>query len=166
MQNNNWHLAQINIARIAAEKITDPVMQTFVAQLEEVNAIAESSPGFVWRLKDDSNNATSFNPFNDERIIVNMSVWETLDQLMKFVYDGRHLEVLKRRREWFVNFGKPFAALWYLPAGDIPTVDEGVRRLSTLQEKGPTSFAFDLRKSFDPPAKANFSNAADKFILP
>ncbi|HEX6223580.1 MAG TPA: DUF3291 domain-containing protein, partial [Chryseolinea sp.] len=90
MHEKNWHLAQINIARIIGETIEDPVMSKFVSQLDEVNALAEGSPGFVWRLKDDGNNATSFNPYNDNRIIVNLSLWETLDHLIKFVYQGRH----------------------------------------------------------------------------
>src|SRR5688572_26113860 len=106
MNEKVWHLAQINIGRIIGETIEDPVMAKFVAQLDEVNALAEGSPGFVWRLKDEGNNATSFNPYNDNRIIVNLSVWETLDDLTNYVYHGRHAEVLRSRRDWFVNFGK------------------------------------------------------------
>ena len=117
MNEKAWHLAQINIGRILGETIDDPVMSKFVAQLDEVNALAEGSPGFVWRLKDEGNNATSFNPYNDNRIIVNMSVWETLEHLTKFVYQGRHAEVLRSRRDWFANFGKPFTTMWYVPAG-------------------------------------------------
>ena len=84
----NWHLAQVNIARMIGVNIDDPIMSKFVAQLDEVNALAEGSPGFVWRLKDDSNNATSINPYNDNQIIVNLSVWQTLEDLRKFVYSG------------------------------------------------------------------------------
>jgi len=84
----NWHLAQLNIARMIGVNIDDPIMSKFVAQLDEVNALAEGSPGFVWRLKDDSNNATSINPYNDNQIIVNLSVWQTLEDLRKFVYSG------------------------------------------------------------------------------
>lgn len=146
-----WHLAQINIAKIIGTDMNDPVMEKFVAQLDEVNALAEGSPGFVWRLKDDSNNATNFNPYNDNRIIVNMSVWETLDDLLSFVYRGRHAEVLKNRRDWFVNFGRPFTAMWYIPAGTIPTVAEAKERLQSLQDNGPTSFAFDFKTRFPHP---------------
>lgn len=90
MKQTSWHLAQINIGRIVGQTIDDPVMAKFVSQLDEVNALAEGSPGFVWRLKDEGNNATNFNPYNDNRIIVNLSVWETFEDLIKFVYQGRH----------------------------------------------------------------------------
>lgn len=152
MDKNEWHLAQINIAKIAGQSINDPVMEKFVAQLDEINALAEGSPGFIWRLKDENNNATNLNPYHDERIIVNISVWETLDHLIKFIYQGRHAEVLRSRRDWFVNFGKPFTTLWYLPAGEIPTIEEAMRRLQSLQENGPTPFAFDFKAKFAPPS--------------
>lgn len=152
MKNKTWHLAQINIARIIGESIEDPVMEKFVAQLEEVNSLAEGSAGFVWRLKDEKNNATYFNPYNDNRIIVNMSVWETLDDLVKFVYHGRHAEVLRNRRDWFVNFGKPFTAMWYVPAEHTPTVEEAMERLESLQQKGPSPFAFDFKTKFPAPS--------------
>jgi hypothetical protein len=100
MKEKVWHLAQINIGKIIGESIEDPVMEKFVAQLDEVNALAEGSPGFIWRLKDEGNNATHFNPYNDRRIIVNFSVWATLDHLLSFVHQGRHAEVLRSRREW------------------------------------------------------------------
>lgn len=152
MQSKGWHLAQINIAKMIGDTITDPVMEKFVAQLDEVNALAEASSGFVWRLKDEGNNATSFNPYNDNRIIVNMSVWESLDHPIKYVYHGRHAEVLRSRRDWFVNLGKPFTAMWYIQAGKIPSVDEAIERLQSLQDHGPTPFAFDFKTRFPPPA--------------
>lgn len=151
MNKNRWHIAQINVAKIIGENITDPVMEKFVAQLDEVNALAEGSPGFVWRLKDDGNNATSLNPYDDQTIIINMSVWESLDHLIQFVYNGRHADVLRNRRDWFVNFGKPFTALWYLPAGNVPNMEEGVARLKALQNDGPTIYAFDFKTKFYPP---------------
>ena len=103
MTENKWHLAQINIAKMIGATINDPIMEKFVAQLNEVNSLAEGSPGFVWRLKDDTNNATNINPYHDDRIIVNMSVWESLEHLKLFVYQGRHAEVLRKKRDWFVN---------------------------------------------------------------
>jgi hypothetical protein len=154
MKENAWHLAQINIGRILGVTIDDPVMAKFVAQLDEVNALAESSPGFVWRLKDDGNNATSFNPYNDNRIIVNMSVWETLEHLTKFVYQGRHAEVLRGRRDWFANFGKPFTTMWSVPEGKIPTIEEAMKRLQSLQDHGPTAFAFDFKTRFPTPSES------------
>jgi hypothetical protein len=147
-----WHLAQINIAKTIGVNIADPVMAKFVAQLDEVNALAESSAGFIWRLKDDANNATSINPYNDERIIVNMSVWESYEHLKEFVYHGRHAEVLKQKRDWFVNFGRPFTTLWYVPAEVYPTVADAVERLASLQDNGPTPFAFDFKTRFAAPS--------------
>jgi hypothetical protein len=147
-----WYLAQINIAKTIGVNINDPIMAKFVAQLDEVNALAEGSPGFIWRLKDDSNNATSINPYNDERIIVNMSVWKSLDHLQQFVYHGKHAEVLRQKRDWFVNFGRPFSALWYVAAGNYPTVEDAVDRLKSLQENGPTPYAFDFKTKFAAPS--------------
>jgi hypothetical protein len=152
MKDKTWHLAQLNIAKIIGENINDPVMEKFVAQLDEVNALAEGSPGFVWRLKDESNNATHLRPYQDDRIIVNLSVWETLGDLIEFVYRGRHAEVLRNRRDWFVNFGKPFVALWYVPSDKIPTVEEAMERLQSLQTQGPTPFAFDFKTKFPQPS--------------
>lgn len=152
MTEKAWHLAQINIAKIIGNSIEDPIMEKFVAQLDEVNALAEGSPGFVWRLKDESNNATNLNPYHDNRIIINMSVWETLEDLVRFVYQGRHAEVLRSRRDWFVNFGKPFTTLWYVPAGKFPSIEEAMERLQSLQEQGPTPFAFDFKTRFPEPA--------------
>jgi hypothetical protein len=151
MNDSSWHLAQINVAKIVGEDITDPVMQKFVDQLDEINGLAEGSPGFVWRLKDESNNATNLNPYNDQRIIVNISVWQTLDDLLKFVYHGRHAEVLRSRREWFVSFGEAYTALWYVPVGKVPTVEESMVRLKSLQDSGPTPFAFDFKTKFPAP---------------
>lgn len=129
-------------------------MAKFVSQLDEVNALAEGSPGFVWRLKDEGNNATNFNPYNDNRIIVNLSVWETFEDLIKFVYQGRHAEVLRNRREWFANFGKPFTTLWYVPAGKVPPIEEAMERLQSLQDRGPTPFAFDFKTRFPVPSES------------
>lgn len=152
MKEKTWHLAQVNVAKIIGENIEDPVMAKFVAQLDEINRLAEGSPGFVWRLKDDSNNATNLNPYQDNRIIVNMSVWQTLDDLISYVYRGRHAEVMRQRRDWFVNFGKPYTALWYVPAGSFPTVEEAKERLQSLQDVGATEFAFDFKTRFPAPS--------------
>ncbi|MBL0740774.1 DUF3291 domain-containing protein [Chryseolinea lacunae] len=145
------HLAQINIGRIKGIDMNDPIMASFVAQLDEVNALAEGSPGFVWRLKDEYNNATAFNPYGDDRIIINMSVWENMEALQQYVYKGRHVEVMRERRTWFENFGKPFMAFWYVPIGHQPTVAEAVERLAHLQEHGPTAHAFDFKSRFPVP---------------
>lgn len=143
-----YHLAQLNIARMTGIDINDPIMADFVAQLDAVNQLAENSEGFVWRLKDDEGNATNFNPFDDVQVIVNMSVWENLETLERFVFNGHHLEVMRRRREWFQRFGKAYMVLWWIPEGHQPTIAEANERLTHLQEQGATAYAFDFRNKF------------------
>ncbi len=143
------HLAQLNIARMTGVNINNPVMLDFVAQLDEVNGLAESSEGFIWRLKDDSGNATNLNPFDDAQLIVNMSVWENLAALERFVFNGRHLEVMRRRREWFQRFGKASMVLWWIPEGHKPTLAEAQDRLAYLQANGATAYAFDFRNKYE-----------------
>jgi hypothetical protein len=130
--------------------INDPVMKQFVEQLDEVNALAEQSEGFVWRLKDENNNATELKVFDDPQVITNMSVWESIEHLEAFVYNGRHVQVMRRRKEWFHKM-KLYMALWYLPAGTVPTIDDAKKRLEHLEQHGSTAFAFDFKKRFSPP---------------
>jgi heme-degrading monooxygenase HmoA len=143
-----YHLAQVNIGRIKGVNMEDPIMKDFADMLDEINTLAESSVGFVWRLKGDGNNATDLKPFDDDRIIVNMSVWESIDALKNYVYDSKHVEVMKRRREWFERFGKPFLALWYVPVGHEPTVEEAKERLQYIENQGFTPYSFDFRQPF------------------
>ncbi len=130
--------------------INDPVMKEFVDQLDAINTLAEQSEGFVWRLKSDEGNATSYNPYNDERIIINFSVWRSTDDLKNFVYKSAHTTVMKDRKKWFENFGQPYYVLWNIPAGYIPSLDEAVERLASLQQNGPTDYAFDFKNIFKP----------------
>ena len=146
------HLAQVNIARMRGA-LEDSVMQTFVARLDEINALADESPGFVWRLQTDAGNATYLRPYADERIIINMSVWESVEALRGYVYRGRHAEVLRRRDEWFERLETPVVALWWIPAGHVPSVDEAKKRLAHLEANGPTPFAFTFRALFPPDAE-------------
>jgi hypothetical protein len=162
MNEPQWQLAQLNVGRIVGVHMQDPVMQTFVDLLDHINALAEGSPGFVWRLKDENNNATSLNPFGDDRVIVNMSVWESLEALEKFVYKSQHFEVLKRRKEWFEKFGKPFMVLWYVPAGHRPSVEEAIQKLTQLQESGPSPAAFTFRERFSPETLKKEAPAANE----
>ncbi len=143
-----YQLAQINIARMKGMNIDDPVMKEFVDNLDAVNALAEQSEGFVWRLKDDSNNATNHNPYDDEQVIVNISVWETIEQLEHFMYRTLHADFLKRRREWFQTYGKAYVAMWWIPNGQIPTLEEAVSNLDYLQKNGASEKVFDFRKKF------------------
>lgn len=142
-----YHLAQINIAKMIAP-LDSPVMAEFVANLEPINSLAEKSAGFVWRLKDDSNNATAIKVYDDDFIIVNMSVWENTEVLFQFVYQSHHTEYLKRRKEWFQKMPEMHMVLWYVPAGHAPTVQEAVDRLNHLRKNGETPFAFTFKKQF------------------
>ncbi len=145
----NIHLAQINIGRIKAP-LDDPAMLGFLSRLDDLNALADRSGGFVWRLQGEDGNNTYLRPYDDPRIIVNMSVWETLDDLHAYVYGGAHADLLKQRREWFEKFDGVMMALWWIPAGHIPSVEEGRRRLASLELHGPTAFAFTFKAAFPP----------------
>lgn len=139
------HLAQINIGRLLAP-IDDPLIADFVRQLDDINALAESSPGFVWRLKDDtSNDATSINVFGDPLIIVNMSVWESIEDLKNFAYKSAHVQVFRDRARWFDKMEVAHMALWWVPIGAMPTAEEGRDRLLYLRENGESEWAFTFR---------------------
>jgi len=141
----NYHVAQVNVGRIRAE-LDDPIMAGFVNRLDEINALADASPGFVWRLQGGSGNNTYLRPFEDERTLLNMSVWETVDELRRFVFKTVHLELLRQRQAWFEKFAGTYAALWWVPAGHIPGVDEARRRMAHLEAHGPTEFAFTFQR--------------------
>jgi hypothetical protein len=149
----SFHLAQVNIGRLLAP-IDDPLIADFVAQLDAVNALADASPGFVWRLKDESGNATAIPAFDDPRMIINMSVWESFEALRDYVYRSDHTKVLTRRRDWFEKLDRPHLALWWVPAGTLPTVEEAKRRLQILAQRGPTPDAFTFRDRFPAPVAA------------
>jgi Domain of unknown function (DUF3291) len=138
------YLAQLNIARMLTSDINDPIMAEFVAQLDEVNGIAESSPGFIWRLKDENDNATNFRPF-DERTIVNLSIWENITALENFAYNGRHVEVMRNRRQWFEKPTEPMVVLWWIDENQTPSVYEAKARLEHLRKQGSTDYAFDFK---------------------
>jgi Domain of unknown function (DUF3291) len=144
-----WQLAQVNIGR-ARGAITDPVMLEFVARLAEINALADQSPGFVWRLQTEDGDATAIRPYADENILINMSVWADLEALRAYVYRSAHASVMRRRREWFERFEGVYVALWWVPAGHRPSVAEAVSRLAHLEVHGPTPFAFSFAQPFDP----------------
>jgi hypothetical protein len=141
------HLAQANIAHMRAP-IEHPSMESFRVQLESINRLADESPGFVWRLQTDAGDATGIRAFADERILFNMSVWQDLESLRNYVYGTAHVELLRQRQDWFLRLDGPSAALWWIPAGQIPSVDEAKARLRYLAENGPTPFAFTFKISF------------------
>lgn len=146
-----YQLAEINIARMKGVTIDDPIMKEFVDNLDKVNEIAENSDGFVWRLKDEDNNATNFNPYNDEQIIVNYSIWESIETLEHFMYKTFHTEFLRRRKEWFQTFGQVTTAMWWIKKGQIPDISEAMEKLDYLQKNGASEIVFDLKQKFPKP---------------
>ena len=143
-----YHLAQVNIGRVKAP-VEDPIMAGFMRRLDEINALAERSPGFLWRLKTDEGNATYFRPYpDDDRILINMSVWESVETLKAYVYKSAHVELLRERHRWFEQFAGVYLALWWIPAGHIPTLQEATERLSQLELHGPTPYAFHFQQTF------------------
>lgn len=145
-----FQIAEINIARMKGVNIDDPIMKEFVDNLDRVNALAESSEGFVWRLKDDGNNATHLNPFDDEQVIINISVWQSIETLENFMYKTFHADFLKRRKDWFQTFGKAYTAMWWVPKGEFPTIQVAVQKLEYLQKNGASEKVFDFKKKFLP----------------
>ncbi len=148
-----WHLAQINVGRLAAPQ-GDPQVQPFFDALDRVNALADAHPGFVWRLQSDSGNATDIQPTDDPRFIVNLSVWQDAESLFDFVYRSAHTQVMARRRQYFERFAGAYQALWWIPAGHTPSVDEGLARLWRLDRYGPTPQAFTFKARFPAPDAA------------
>jgi len=136
------HLAQLNIGRIRHE-IDDPRMADFADNLALVNGLAESSEGFVWRYVDESGNATDTRPFADPKIIVNLSVRESVAALERFVWQTVHKRFYGRRADWFEHFDGPAVALWWVPAGHRPSMEEAVARLAYLKQHGPSDYAFN-----------------------
>jgi hypothetical protein len=153
-----YNIAQVNIGRIRAE-LNDPMMAGFVSRLDEINALADASPGFVWRLVVSDGNATYLRPFEDQRMLLNMSVWESVEQLRQFVYQTAHVELVRQRHAWFEKLIEVYTALWWVPIGHIPSVDEAKRRLAHLDAHGPTQFAFTFQAVFQP--DENFQQGID-----
>lgn len=148
MTESQWHLAQVNVGRVRGE-MTDPIMAEFVARLPEINALADQSPGFVWRLQTEDGDATAVRPYADDRLLINLSVWADLGALRAYVYRSAHASVMQRRREWFERFEGVYIALWWVAAGHRPSVEEAVARLAHLEAYGPTPYAFSFAQPFD-----------------
>jgi hypothetical protein len=145
-------LAQINIGRLVAP-LDDPRIADFLAQLDEVNAFAEQSPGFVWRLKSASGNATEI-PYSDDPFeLLNMSVWESIESLKQFTYGPRHLAVFRNRQNWFEKMALPHYCLWWVPDGHIPSVQEGRERLEHYQKCGATPHSFWFSQCYPAPER-------------
>lgn len=134
------HLAQFNIARMRWP-LTDPRMAGFSDRLDELNHLADRSPGFVWRLADEDDVATSIRPY-DEMTLINLSVWESVEALKAFTYRSDHGDPFRRRREWFEPMDEPHLVMWWVVAGHEPTLEEGMDRLAVLVDRGPSEQAF------------------------
>lgn len=149
------HLAQLNVG-ILRHPLEDPRMHGFTSMLDTLNEVADNAPGFVWRLVEDGgNDATAIRTSLGADVLVNMSVWEDRDALWDYVYRSGHLDMLRRRSEWFELPKSPFQVLWWVPAGHLPTVEEAVERLELLREKGSSPTAFGFRDSFLPESAAS-----------
>jgi heme-degrading monooxygenase HmoA len=146
----DWHIAQMNVAT-ALYDMDDPRIAEFVARLDDVNALADRSPGFVWRLQSESGNATDIQATDDPRLIVNMSVWNSVEALFDFAYKSLHRQVVGKRREWFAPPKGAYQVLWWVAAGTQPSVQEGLDRLRRLDTQGPSAHAFTFKSKFPPP---------------
>ena len=142
------HIAQSNIARMRAP-MDDPIMAGFVERLEPLNALADQSPGFVWRMQDEQGDATAIRVFEDELILFNMSVWESIEALEAYAYHSNHVEAVRARGEWFEPMSRPSFVLWWVPEGHIPTVEEAREHFELLWQRGPTAEAFTFSMRFE-----------------
>ncbi|MEE9102067.1 MULTISPECIES: DUF3291 domain-containing protein [Pseudomonas] len=149
---SNYHLAQVNIAKARAP-LDHPVMKGFVDQLDHINRLAESSPGFVWRLQTDEGDATAIRAFDDPLIIVNLSVWESVEALREYVYGGEHLAVLRQKRDWMEKLPTPSLALWWLPAGTLPDAQIARHKLELLKAQGASPEVFTFARPFPMPER-------------
>ena len=144
----DYHIAQVNISHGCYFPLNSPEMQDFVNNLDRINALADQDPNFVWRLQTDEGNATSLKPYDDEKVILNMSVWKDIEGLKVYTYNSEHVDFIRRRKEWFESFNGSYTVLWWVPAGYLPTISEAKKRLAHLEEHGETPFAFTFKKTF------------------
>jgi len=142
-----YHIAQVNVGRIVAP-IESETMAGFVTRLDEINALADGTAGFVWRLQSDEGNATSIRVFDDDMMLLNMSVWESIEALQTYTYKTAHAELIKDRKQWFSKMDTPYLALCWVPAGHIPTTGEAKSKLEYLRQHGATPLAFTFTKRF------------------
>lgn len=150
MSDAHYHVAQFNMGRIRFP-LDDPRMNGFMSRLDEINALADRTNGFVWRLQTEDGNATALRPYEDDRDLINMSVWESVETLNAFTYHSGHVEVFRQRQEWFEPSNDATLVMWWVRAGHLPTIEEGIERLDRLRRDGPTAQAFTFRTCFEPP---------------
>lgn len=160
-----YHLAQANIA-LLREPLDSQLLEDFVSELDAVNAEADSAPGFVWRLQTDEGNATALRPFGDDRLMVNMSVWQSVEDLAQYIYrNPQHRAVLRKRNKWFHKI-ESHLVLWWIPAGHISSVDEAKERLTFLRTHGPTPIAFTFKERFSPPVSHSIVDDNNDWLCP
>ncbi len=146
---NKYHIAQLNIGKLL-HPMEHPAIAGFKDNLEQINRLAERSQGFIWRLKDDSGNATHIQVFHDPLIIVNMSVWESVETLQSFVYLTEHKKFIQKRHLWFEKLSTPYMAIWWISEGHIPSLEEALDRLNHLIKEGESEYAFTFRNIYFP----------------
>lgn len=154
---NKFHLAQVNIAKRLAP-MDDPIMLDFVNNLDKINTIADDSDGFVWRLKDEDK-ALGVEIFHDDTLLINMSVWENLEVLFTYTYNSGHIEVFKRKKEWFSKMKMMHMAFWYVPEGYEPTFQDAKDRLDYLNTHGDTPYVFSFKSKFSVADSINYKPA-------
>ena len=155
----DYELAQLNVALMVAP-LESPILKDFVDNLARINELAESSPGYVWRLQTDDGDATGIRPFGED-YLVNLSVWKSIEALHNYVYQSAHTQIMRRRKEWFHKMREAYSVLWWVPAGYRPTVSEAELKLRLLREKGPTSEAFTFKKPFPKPTESGSLSGFD-----
>jgi hypothetical protein len=146
-----FHLVHVNIA-VAKYDYEDPRFAGFVDNLDLINDVADHSPGFVWRYVTEDDDAEAKRVFENDALLFNMSVWESVDSLRRFAYESDHLGILRQRGDWFIPQDNPIVALWWQPAGQIPGIVDAKHRLDCLAKLGPTADAFTFRSAFEAPA--------------
>jgi hypothetical protein len=161
-----YHLAQYNIARLVAE-LDDPRLAGFVDALDRINQLGDGSPGFVWRHKNDDGNSTATRVYPDDPLVViNFTVWESIEALFEYTYHSDHVEVFRRRREWFDEHEGAYLVMWWIPAGHIPSVEEAIERLEHLQAHGPSPHAFTFKQRFPPPGARPVASGPEPLAAP
>ncbi len=146
---SEYYLAQLNIAQMKYPQ-ESPEMKDFVDNLDRINALAESAPGFIWRLQTEDGDATSIKFFGEDTL-VNMSVWKDIESLHDYVYRTAHVEIMRRRKEWFDRMKSASTVLWWIEKGHIPTLEEADEKLFKLRDYGSTPDAFTFKKAFASP---------------
>lgn len=145
---SQYHLAQLNIVKMKFE-IDAPELAGFFDRMDDINALADESPGFVWRLQEEEEDAAAIGFFGDNTL-ANMSVWESVESLHAYVYRTAHSKVMARRKEWFDRILEAYSVMWWIPAGGVPTLEEGGERIDSLRKHGATAKAFTFKQIFPP----------------